>query len=679
MFVVNEYFNPIASPEIFRRCRIAAMLLLLGVSQSIDAQQEGADSADRLKELRFGQVLYEYFQNKPLASLEAAELADYYGYPDEHSGRMQLIKGGAHLQLGMTRSATENLTQLLAQTQPPDIQAQAWYWLAKTAFQQGMYKVSAQASSNLQSPELLEYIGADQRHEMAYQSAFYRLQQQPDAWQSILSEVSPNTKWYPYLVANAAIQAFNQQQYERASGLFVDAIQSLQVTPDDSWQWSLEWLSWFDPRQWFEEQEQVVTPIDVQAREQNALLDRLYLGLGRSFVQQQNYNAAFNALKQVQADSLYAEQGLLAYGWALARDERWSEAMPVWQYLHRQGKGLAALQATHALAYGFERLGDYQRAFSMLGESLQQLQLARTELSALNQSANDASFFVQLASDSSAVKQQWPSLHHDLLVDVLSGDNQADSANQLASILQMHGTASLITNKLSILDHMRQLLEERELAQKARAEGLQLEQAQQTLDEANLALQTYSAKVEQAKEQPDLFATATQNQLLQRLEAVLAGLHRLDENGEVSAQRKMLLRARYERLKGLLEWQLAEQQIVQQHAHEQVLSETRTALEQAQQQFESLQDVNRDQLSLNQQWQADRQRVETLRERYSQKQQQVDRILASLAQRLSDYLKRQIAQRDAVLLEQVTATQLAMLRMQDRQLTQPLSNMAGGQ
>ena len=89
--------------------------------------------------------------------------------------------------------------------------------------------------------------------------------------------------------------------------------------------------------------------------------------------------------------------------------------------------------------------------------------------------------------------------------------------------------------------------------------------------------------------------------------------------------------------------------------------------------------MNRDQLRLNQQWQADRQRVETLRERYSQKQQQVDRILASLAQRLSDYLKRQIAQRDAVLLEQVTATQLAMLRMQDRQLTQPLSNMAGGQ
>jgi hypothetical protein len=45
-------------------------------------------------------------------------------------------------------------------------------WLAKTAFQQGMYAVSAQASAKLQQPGLLDFIEPQQFQEMAYQHAF---------------------------------------------------------------------------------------------------------------------------------------------------------------------------------------------------------------------------------------------------------------------------------------------------------------------------------------------------------------------------------------------------------------------------------------------------------------------------------------------------------------------------
>jgi hypothetical protein len=281
--------------------------------------------------------------------------------------------------------------------------------------------------------------------------------------------------------------------------LFVDAIKALQVPETAEWEWSFDWLSWFDPREWFWDQEQIVKPVNVKAREQNALLDRLYLSLGRAFVQQQNYNAAFNAFKQVQSDSLYAEQGLLAYGWALAKDERWSEAMPVWQHLHRQGTGLASLQATHALAYGFERLSDYRRAFNMLGESLSQLNSARDELKTLQAQIQQPSFFVRLASEQSAIKQVWPARHHDMLVDILSGDNQADTANQLTSILQLNDAAKMIRHKLVTLDHMQQLLVERKAALLARADDLQLEQARTTLDQARAQLAQLTAKVEQAQ------------------------------------------------------------------------------------------------------------------------------------------------------------------------------------
>ncbi len=646
---------------------------------SLVAQDSEPESATRLQELRFGQVLYEYFQNKPLASLEAAELAAFYGYPIEQKGRMQLIQGGASLQLGLTRSATEQLSQLLAQTQPPDIQAQAWYWLAKTAFQQGMYAVSAQASAKLQQPGLLDFIEPQQFQEMAYQHAFYQLQQRPEDWQNILSGVDSSTEWYPYLVANAAIQAFNNAQFDMSARLFVDAIKALQAPETAEWEWSFDWLSWFDPREWFWDQEQTVTPVNVKAREQNALLDRLYLSLGRAFVQQQNYNAAFNAFKQVQSDSLYAEQGLLAYGWALAKDERWSEAMPVWQHLHRQGTGLASLQATHALAYGFERLSDYRRAFNMLGESLSQLNAARDELKTLQAQILQPRFFVRLASEQSAIKQVWPARHHDMLVDILSGDNQADTANQLTSMLQLNDAAKMIRHKLLTLKHMQQLLVERKAALLARADDLQLEQARTTLDQARAQLTQLTAKVEQAQQYPEHFASAEQRSQLVRLTAIERRLQKLKTSDSgISTQRVEQLQQRYEILQGVLQWQLAEQQISQQYAHESAIAKTTAAFKQAEQQFFDLQQVNLEQQGLAPHWQEQTMQIATLRQRYAQQSQRTDAILSRLSERLAQYVQQQIRYRDAILLEQITATQLAMLRMQDRQRVSPLVG-AGGQ
>ncbi|MDM7862026.1 hypothetical protein QTP81_15590 [Alteromonas sp. ASW11-36] len=645
---------------------LVLIALVLAVTTPLQAQDE-QDVPSRLEQLRFGQVLYEYFQQQPLATLHAIELAKHNGYPADEQARLQLIEGGANLQLGMTRAATQHLEALLAETQPPEIQAQAWYWLAKTAFQQGAYQVSEQAHTLLQDETLEDYIELSQRNELEYQSAYYQLQTNPQAWQQTLGVIDTNSIWFPYLVANAGIQAFNSGDYELATELFVDAIKSASTPRQNAWDWSFDWfkvptVSWWP---WSEPEAQ--TPqIDTETYERNVLLDRLYLLLGQAFVQQNNFPAAFNAFKQIQADSLYAEQGLLAYGWALANDSRWSEAMAIWQYLQQSGKGLPALQATHALAYGYEQQTDYQQAFAMLGTSLEQLESARISLNAIVENSAYTEFFYRLATEEQIESsKQWPRIHQDLLVDLLSGDNQTNTAKQLNGVLQLLDVNRLIAQQQQTLNYLEQLLDERTEALTGRAAQLQLAATELTISESEQQLQQYSERVADAAVNPQNLANAEQREQLERVEAALKRLSSIRSNPDLPARRAARIDQRLQRLRGILMWDLQEQQTTSQFAHEAKIAQTRAILDETLARFNALQGLTGDRQALTATVGEQYKRLFALRERFSTKLEETMALQQQLIASLRNHLMVAVAQRDAVLLEQITATRLAMLRMQD--------------
>lgn len=629
--------------------------------------EESASANQRLEELRFGEVLYAYFQNAPMASLQAIELAKLKGFPDEEQARLQLMEGGASLQLGMTQTASDLLRDLLAQTQPEDIQAQAWYWLAKTAFQQGLYGVSEEASEYIIGEELGEFISNDQRLELAYQNAYYQLQHRPEDWQSTIQEVDKTSKWFPYLLANAGIQAFNRNDYGLATSLFVDAIKAVREPSETDWDWSFDWFDVPSINWWpWSGDTPADTSIDTEALERNILLDRLYLMLGRTFIEQNNFNAAFNTLKQIQSDSLYSEEGMLAYGWALANDARWSEAMAIWQYLSQSGKGLQSLQATHALAYGFEQLTDYQQAYAMLESSLSQLQAARNSLAILAERSQNKAFFEQLASteeqDSAA---QWPRIHQDLLVDMLSGDNTVNTAKQLHSLVQLLDLSRLIERQQRTIGHLDQLLIERKQSLEGRANRLQLDEKSMLIEQLAQQLMEYKQSVEDAKQSPINFANTEQKRQFERIQGGLKRLQAQRSDPALDKTKADMLEKRLVRLLGVLEWQLAEQQVAQQYSHEQAITGAQSTLDSVASRLTRLQQLVADDDRLQQSVQQDALRLDTLRQRYTTQNNVANMLQQQLVAKLQAYLQTMIADRDAILLEQITATRLAMLRMQD--------------
>ena len=647
--------------------RLVGICLVASLAFGSNAQSQAPDEAGRLDELRFGQVLFAYFQNAPMDSLHAIELAKLQGFPIEQQARLQLMEGGASLQLGMTQSASELLRDLLAETQPEDIQAQAWYWLAKTAFQQGLYGVSEDASDYIIGQELGDFISGEQRLELAYQNAYYQLQQRPDDWQATLNAVDKTSEWFPYLLANAGIQAFNRNDYTLATNLFVDAIKAVRDPRETAWDWSFDWFETPSFNWWpWSSDTPITEPIDTDVLERNILLDRLYLMLGRTFAEQKNFNAAFNAFKQIQSDSLYSEEGMLAYGWALANDARWSEAMSIWHYLSQSGKGLQSLQATHALAYGFEQLTDYQQAFEMLENSLAQLQAARASLAELGQRSERAVFFQQLASvDEQESAEQWPRIHQDLLVDMLSGDNTLNTAKQLRNLLQLFDLTRLITAKQTTIAHLEQLLVERKQALSERADALQLDQKAELIGQLSQQLGDYQRLTAEAADSPLNFASSEQKAQYARLQSSIERLASQSQAPDLYRAASLQLSKRLQRLQGILSWELAEQQVAEQYRHEQKIAQTQATLVQVQARFNRLQQLTSNQTSLENSVEKDEQRLADLRLRYASQLDIATALQAQLIAKLNAYLKSVIAERDAILLEQITATRLAMLRMQD--------------
>lgn len=614
----------------------------------------------RLEKLRFGQVLFEYYQQQPLKSLEAVAIAEHYGVARADRPQLQLIQGGASLQLGMTESAIQLLTELLRASQPKEVQAQAWYWLAKTAFQQGLFSVSQQAREYLQDNQLMAVIEEEQWLELQYQSAFFALKSNPSNWRNTVNALPKETIWYPYLMANAGIQLFNQKDYGNAAQMLVDAIDAAKIQPEQITltQSLLEWSWW----PWSEDGGRVED--SPEYRERNTLLDRLYYSVGQTFVKLNNHVAAFNAFKQIQSNSLYAERGLLAYGWALANEERWGEALPVWQHLRDKGKGLPSLQATHALAYGFEQLTDYAKAYAMLVESLSQLEQARVSLANMQALKSQSEFILRLA-ELSELPVDWPLVHQDLILDLLSGDNQQNTAKQLQSLVQLNNILEHIEKQQDNLNHLEQLLDERADALASRAAALSIERAETKVVEYTQTLQRLAARVANAADNPDHFANQQQSKQRQRLLASEARLKRLSELTDMDEDDQTALEHRLSRVTGILDWELNEQQIIQQYEYEEAIEGAEQVLHHARQRLDKLLSLTNNPAQLRATLINQYQRLSKLRESYTEKQAKTRVVQGQLVASLQSYLLTRMQQRDAVLLEQITATKLAMLRMQD--------------
>ncbi len=618
--------------------------------------------AQKRQDVAFGQVVYSYFQGAPdqtllqVALARSNELTAQKPYALDNRDRLDLMRGAVSLQLGMTKQAESIFHRLLAQSADPYIQANTWFWLAKSSFAQKRMGASERAYTAIIDSDLEDELSAKHREELIYQVSHERMNNGGD-WEVLAEELSSDSIYQTYLIANQAVIEHNNQDYEAASEAFMAAKLLLNATPvANSIQEeneSASWWSWFN---WFAND--LTESQEVRAfQERNALFDRLNYGLGITLLEQKDFANALIALKLIGRESLEAEQALLTYGWTLAQENRWPLAMAAWQYLRENSQGIYALQASHGLAYGYEQQGALAEAFGSLRDSSRQLDLAMASLSEFDLQVQQVDFFDNIANGN------WPIEHRDLQILLLSGESDFDSAYLLEVRRQAKQLLNTLDQNIAQIGGMYRLLDERELAFASRSESLSLTDAQKTLDRTKVRIAAFESALNASQISDKLLATNVQVSALERLEKADARILRINNERERQLSKKYA--SRVARLKGVLKWELSEAYPATRWQHQKQLNNLKVAYVDASEQYVQLKRLQRDTRIINEQ----RSRVDVIALSAQTDYTRTENLVDSLTQRLTEFLKAHMAVRMQELADQQVATRLAIIRIQD--LAQP--------
>lgn len=287
-------------------------------------------------DLRYGVVLYEYFQGNHFQSLSELMVAKERGGIQGHKDNPELIEGSLNLAFGMERQAGDIYGRLLGEDKPLAVRNAAWFYLAKIRYQRGELDAVKSSLSNIVEP-----ISADLVDEMeAMRIQLLIKEAKFDEAEQALAEVSSRRSagrqfqyWRPYLNFNLGAIYARYEKLDQAQNFFSKVANE-----------RLSKKSFYH-------------------KEQLALYDKAFIASAYSYFQQQDYQQAINEFGNVRQSTPLANDALLGYGWAKAKLGDYKAALVPWTVLSERPMADDAVQESLiAIPYAYLQLGDTARA-----------------------------------------------------------------------------------------------------------------------------------------------------------------------------------------------------------------------------------------------------------------------------------------------------------------------------
>jgi hypothetical protein len=625
----------------------------------------------------FGEVVYQYFQRDYQQVLQLIAVGNtknaFTELSKEDTDRLNLMQGAAQLRLGMFKQSQAKFESLLSQTTSEYVQANTWFFMAKAGFENKQAYLSERAYEAILKGDLRENLSQEQWYELLYLTAYTRMQAEQD-WQSLQTQIPNDNIYTAYLLANQGTLLFNKGSYVLANSAFTEAKNALIAYKNrrgfisriatgvfDSVSWVARPWRWFDDNATAEQ----VTKERIEAQdleEQNALFDRINIGLGQSLLQQGDLGNAIAVLQNIADGGAESDQALLTYGWANAKENRWQTAMAAWQHLQQNSIGLFSLQASYGLAYAFSRQDNLGQAFYALQTTSTQIDTNLSALDAFATAAMDQAFFTEY-------NKQWPEALEDLKLGFFAPTQTFDAKYLLAMRLQAESVLADISEKQARVTQLDTLLQERQATYQERLQSMslsnaraQLEQTQQQIDDVKaliLQADTFEKQLALSKK----MTSVDNDDHLSRLESAKQRHERLAADTTRKRPLKASYKERLQRIEGILTWQLMDRFIAQRWQHQQLLKQAQQALTSAKKQYTDLRSVAQNQDAFS----AQREQFSALNQSLETQVQAANNVYEHATRTLTYELLSLIQARKSQLQEQSVNTRLAMLRIQDLQ------------
>lgn len=633
--------------------RLLAGSLLLPLASPLAADDL---APQRVGDLDYGTVLYEYYQGNAFEALSRLNVAKVRGGIQGHGDHPALVEGGLMLAYGMTREARALFERLLddsagQEAVGPKTRSQAWFYLGKVFYLEQDHDAARSAMARVE-PEVLKQEDSQLYHEWLYLGGQLALQSGNDDIARPLADLPADSPWRAYLIYNRAVHWLGQGRIEAAA----DALTGLAG--------DLEKLA--------------VAADDAEADELGALRERVQLSLGKLHLQQGAFAEAMASLKSIPIDGVLSDQAMFDYAIAASQQGDLGLALRALNILRERPLFTPWLQQVpYARGFLYEQMGEparalhayrdaadhYQALESQLAREQQQLTEARvvaalslgrqayggeyTTDSAGNGQVPGTASVTTGATDIMTVSLGDSTVANDTYgrIDVSPGDY---SLSELLATepfqLALRDLHELYRLQRSLATWERQLPSfEVMLDTRARRRATRIAETRQALttqqaDQWRARQAAYRAQVDRATASEDhrFFMTDEQKAFDRQIRGVLDTLERLPDDDSTAKQRRKI-----DRIRAYFDWWIADEYAVNRWAAEKQLRE----LEQAMATFVSQRQVIEREMASDDRHDAFASRIDIQQQRLDALRGELDKALAAARQdlvaRVNQELQRQ--------------------------------------
>lgn len=549
---------------------------------------------ERAQDLRYGAILYDYYQGKSFDALTRMAVAEHEGGIKGHGDHPLLVKGGLMLAYGMTREARSLFEQLLTEDIPASTRSQAWFYLGKVFYLEGD-NANAFDALNRVDPEAWEDEEEPLTAEWHYLKGQLALRAgTAKALKAVTNDIeslSDAPLWQAYLRYNLA--AFELDQ-GTADGGQNAGILGLERLSED--------LAGVDSETIADLEENADDPESrdelALKREQLALRERSLLSLGQVYQQQGDTDLALARLAEISLTSAFSDEALYRYSVAASEAQSWGLALQALTTLQERPLFTPWLQQVpYARGFVFEQLDQQKSALQAYRAAANHYQSLLDTLVQSRQSLTEAGILAALRFDadgsSTEVGALSPALQAFATEDGITADAygrldvQPDDFNlalllssekfQLA-LRDLHALYQL-RNKMTRwqrqLASFEVMLETRAEQRRVKIDKTETVLASLGADEWHQQQATFNAEIEAADQAGDaaFFMSDEQKAFAERIRKVESTLAALPNDDSTAAQRDKI-----RRIKAYFEWQVSNQYAVNRWAAQKQLRELNQAM-----------------------------------------------------------------------------------------------------
>jgi len=259
----------------------------------------------RVRNLDYGQSLYQYFQNDSLGAIIHLMIAEERPRNAIQQDEANLLLADLYYDYGLYEESREIFAQLLAAEVSDSIQSRIWFNLARLRYEQGYFDQARDLLSRI-SDKLPKGIEAERKYML---SNLYLGNRQYQQAADLGNQISSRSIWKVYAGYNLGVSLIEDDHYEQGKSLLAKLGQ-----------------------------------MKAPSTELRGLRDRANLSLGLKQLRLGLPEAALESLSRIRLEGPLSNQALLASGWAWYRLEQFDQALNPWRLLIRRNAVDAATQ-----------------------------------------------------------------------------------------------------------------------------------------------------------------------------------------------------------------------------------------------------------------------------------------------------------------------------------------------